>query len=57
MALILWNRRGARHPALSSHLGLLIGLILTVMAPVFSGWQNPLSGKDGLTSQLTQSLD
>ena len=35
-----------------SHLGLLIGLILTVMAPVFSGWQDPLSGKDGLTSQL-----
>ncbi len=35
-----------------SHLGLLVGLILTVMAPVFSGWQNPLSGTEGLLSQL-----
>jgi|GEM_PF-626981 len=35
-----------------SHLGLLIGLILTVMAPVFSGWQDPKSGTNGLSSQL-----
>ena len=35
-----------------SHLGLLIGLILTVMAPIFSGWQNPLSGTEGVSSQL-----
>lgn len=35
-----------------SHLGLLVGLILTVMAPIFSGWYNPLSGTEGLSSQL-----
>lgn len=35
-----------------SHLGLAIGLILSVFAPVLSGWQDPESGSSGLRSQL-----
>jgi hypothetical protein len=35
-----------------THLGLAAGLALTLMAPFWSAWHNPNSGKEGLSSQI-----
>lgn len=35
-----------------THIGLFIGLIMSVTAPIWSAWTNPTSGTTGLRSQL-----
>ena len=35
-----------------THIGLFIGLMMSVTAPLWSAWANPKSGKNGLPSQL-----
>ena len=35
-----------------THIGLFIGLMMSVTAPLWSAWANPKSGRDGLPSQL-----
>jgi len=35
-----------------THIGLFIGLMMSVTAPLWSAWSNPKSGRNGLPSQL-----
>ena len=53
---MIWHgarrRRKYRHLTLPTHIGLFIGLIMSVTAPVWSAWADAKSGKDGLRSQL-----